>query len=250
MGDHNYGTPDRQAGLHLSGALADKLITWGAGAVLAAQDPDNKKLDFESTVDIDNGDDFSEGPMLGGRIDFHPLGYLKKSQGDFSGEPKVTLGFGGFFWKNDDDNLTPIEIVDGAPVLGKQHVDQVYGLEFSGAIRGGGFSVDAQYNMFESELVEDGITDGLYEDSETTLENFAVEGGYMLIPKTLEVVGGFQMQDADNYADEWTRVSFGANYFIHKHDTKLQVTYRIGENKDGKEGKDVDELFVQAQYVF
>jgi hypothetical protein len=49
---------------------------------------------------------------------------------------------------------------------------------------------------------------------------------------------------------EWTRTSIGANYFIDKHRIKYQVTYRMGENVDGEAGNDLDELFVQAQYVF
>jgi hypothetical protein len=40
------------------------------------------------------------------------------------------------------------------------------------------------------------------------------------------------------------------NYFFAKHDIKLQTTYRMGENKDGVKDNDLDELFVQAQYVF
>ena len=31
---------------------------------------------------------------------------------------------------------------------------------------------------------------------------------------------------------------------------KYQLTYRMGENKDGRSGEDLDEVFVQAQYVF
>ena len=42
----------------------------------------------------------------------------------------------------------------------------------------------------------------------------------------------------------------GANYFVNKHKTKYQVTYRMGENVDGEAGSDLDEWFVQAQYVF
>ena len=56
--------------------------------------------------------------------------------------------------------------------------------------------------------------------------------------------------DADNYDEVWTRTSFGANYFIHKNDVKLQASYRIGSNLNGVKDNDENELFVQAQYVF
>jgi len=73
----------------------------------------------------------------------------------------------------------------------------------------------------------------------------------MLPNNMFEIVAGYQVQDADNYEEEWTRTSFGANYFVTRnHDIKLQATYRIGENLDGIEDNDADEIFVQAQYVF
>ncbi len=251
VGDHNYGTPDRQAGIHLSGALAEKMVTWGLSGALGAVDPDNDKLDFDTTIQYDKGSDWSEGPMAVGRVDFHPLGYLKKAQGDFDGEPKVTVGVAAFTWSNDDDNLAGGELDDmGALIVGKQDVDSVTGLEVSAAFRAAGLSVDAQYNTFDSELVQAGVTDGLYENSETTLENYALEGGFMIVPNRLELVAGYQGQDADNYEDTWTRTSVGANVFVHKHDIKYQVTYRMGENVDGVADADADEVFVQAQYVF
>jgi hypothetical protein len=72
----------------------------------------------------------------------------------------------------------------------------------------------------------------------------------MVLPEKLELVAGYEVQDADNYAEKWERTSLGLNYFFAKHDIKLQATYRMGENKDGVKDNDLDELFVQAQYVF
>lgn len=104
--------------------------------------------------------------------------------------------------------------------------------------------------MFDAETIDSTVTSGIYKNGEADLENCAIEGGYMVIPSMLELVAGYQMQDADGYADEWTRVSFGANYFFKKHDIKIQATYRMGENLNGKKGNDADELFIQTQYVF
>jgi len=107
-----------------------------------------------------------------------------------------------------------------------------------------------EYNRIQASLVEAGITDGLYVDSDTTLEAYAIEGGYMIVPAKLELVAGYEAQDADGYAGTWTRTSVGANWFIRQQDIKLQATYRVGENLDGDDGRDADELFVQMQYVF
>ncbi|MBU2652414.1 MAG: hypothetical protein KKA81_15910, partial [Bacteroidetes bacterium] len=242
VGDHNYGTPDKQTGIHLNGNFKEKMFGWGFSVAKGAVDPDNKKLDFEPVIQVDAGEDWSEGNMVGARFDFFPAGYFKFSQGDFEGEPKIALGVGAFIWKNDEDNLDPART--------KNDVDEVHGFEISGAFRGKGFSIDCQYNSFSSELVDAGITSGLYKNSETILENFAVEGGYLIKPLMVEVVTAYEIQNADNYDKYWTRFSGGVNYYIEKHDIKLQATYRIGENKDGADGNDVDELFVQAQYLF
>jgi hypothetical protein len=242
VGDHNYGTPDRQAGIHLTGNSPDKLITWGASLALGGVDPDNKKLDFDTVISLNKGSDWSEGPMLGARVDFFPVGHFKFSQASFNWDDEFKVGFGlaAFTWSNDDDNLDATREDD---------VDSVTGFEVSAAVRGMGLSVDVQYNSFDSELVDAGITSGLYSNSETTLENYAVEAGYMLAPERFEVVVGYQSQDADNYSDSWNRTSVGANLYFKKHDIKLQLTHRMGENKDGKTDHDVDETFLQMQYV-
>jgi hypothetical protein len=241
VGDHNYGTPDRNVGIHMTGNTESKKVTWGASGTVASIDPDNKKLDFDTPVN--RNDDFNDGFMVGGRVDFHPFGKLKFSQGDFSGKTKATIGVAAFSWANDGDNNTY------APGDSKADVDSVTGVEVSGAFRSSGFSVDAQYNTFDADTVLGGITDGIYKNGTTTLTNAAVEGGYM-INNTIEVVAGYQTQDADGYATAWNRTSVGANWFINKHDTKVQLTYRMGENLNGVEDADEDEVFLQTQFVF
>ncbi len=253
IGSSSYGTPHRQTGVHVKGLLLDDTILWMGAATIAAHDPDNKKIKWQSAIQIDRGDDWSQGPMVGARLEFHPLGLVRWSQGDFKADSfKCSVGAATYYWANDDDNLTPVEMGDdGSPMLGKQDLDDVFAVEVGGSVRAYGLSVDVQYNQFEANLVDASVTDGLYMDSSTTLQNFSAEAGFMVLPKALELVAGYQWQDADNYSKAWTRKSVGFNYYLtQSHDIKLQTTYRMGENKDGKDGKDVDELFVQAQYVF
>ena len=243
VGDHNYGTPDRNIGLHLTGHSEGKHVSWGASAASASIDPDNTKLDFDTPVNRNK--DFNEGWIFGGRVDFHPFGMLKFEQGDFKGEKKATIGIAAFSWSNDDDNNTY-----DPGCAGKCDVDSVTGYEVSGALRISGFSVDAEYNKFDTELIESGVTSGIYKNSQSDLENWSVEGGYMVIPNKLEIVAGYSSQDADNYATEWNRTSLGANYFFKKHDIKVQLTWQMNEDEDGVKGKDADEAFLQTQYVF
>ena len=240
VGDHNYGTPGRNLGLHASGHNGDKKITWAASVSQASIDPSSSKLDFDSPVN--KNDDFNEGWIFGGRVDFHPFGRLKLSQGDFKSDMKATIGIAAFNWSNDGD----IEDQTAA----SNDISDVTGYELSAGFRISGVSIDAQYNRFSADTADANRTAGLYKNGSTDLENWAIEGGYMAIPKKLELVLGYQSQDADNYAEEWNRTSVGVNWFIHKHDIKLQTSYRKGENIEGVKGKDENELFVQAQYVF
>jgi len=242
VGDHNYGTPDRNIGLHLSGITGSNKVSWGVSTSFASIDPDNEKLDFDSHVNANA--DFNEGFMAGGRVDWHPFGYLKFSQGDFERKIKATIGVAAYTWSNDDDNNT---YTPGC--TSKCDVDSVTGIEVSGAFRGAGFSIDAEYNSFDSETVEAGVTDGIYVNGKTTLTNAAIEGGYMF-GDIIELVAGYQTQDADGYATTWNRTSVGANWFINKHDTKVQLTYRMGDSLNGVQNNDEDELFLQTQFVF
>jgi len=245
VGDHNYGTPDRNTGVHLTGHNDNKKLTYGFSAASASIDPDTSKLDFDTPVNMN--DDFNQGWIIGGRVDYHPFGNLKFSQGDFKRKTKATISIAAFTWNNDDDNNLYMDTPDSA---GKKFdVETVTGFEISSAFRAAGFSVDAEYNLFRADTVNSTVTSGIYKNGSTDLTNYSIEGGYMVIPDNLEVVAAYQVQDADNYANLWTRTSVGTNWFIHKHDIKMQLTYRIGNNLKGAD-KDENELFLQAQYVF
>jgi len=236
VGDLNYGTPDKNVGLHLRGQNGDKKITYRASASIGSVQSDSAKLRFNTPVNDLTG--YTDGYMIGGRVDYHPLGFVKFMQGDFSGKTRFTIGAAAYAWNNDGDL-----------VVNAEDVDSITALEISGAFRSHGFSIDAQYNNFDSELVDVTQTGGLYRNGKTTLNNAAIEGGYMFDNK-IELVAGYQSQDADNYASSWNRTSVGANWFIKGNDIKVQLTYRMGENLDGVSGKDKDEIFLQTQFDF
>ena len=255
VGDHNYGVPDKAPGLHVKGGLMGKKITYGLSAVFSSLDPDDDKLDLDTPLNEDS--DFNRGVAYGARIDFHPQGYLPFSQGDFARDFKTTIGLGAFTWREDKDHrsYTTASLDNGAsdafdPKQDKTDIESIKGFEISGAVRGHGVSVDAQYNRFEVDAVDDTYSSGIFKGGDTTLEALAIEGGYMLIPSRLEIVAAYQEMDTDSYARSWTRRSIGANYFINKHNTKLQATFRQGRDLDGVKDKDNDELFIQAQYIF
>ncbi len=244
VGDHNYGVAEYLLGVRFDGYAADKKLTYTVSAGGMNLDPYDKKLDFDTPVNT--AKDWNEGWVIGGRVDYHPFGYLPFSQGDFTGEQKLTIGLGAFSWSNDDDN----NYYTKNPKTDYVDVDNANGFEISAAYRYAGFSVDVQYNVIEASTVDDGYTGGIFKDGETTLTQTALEGGYMVIPATLELVVAVESMDADGYKEVWTRNSVGVNWFLHEHNIKTQLTYRQGENLYGKDGENEDELFLQAQYVF
>lgn len=248
VGDHNYGSPDRMLGIIIEGHNKTKMITYAFAVGNENLDPDANKLDFGSPANNDN--DWNQGWIVAGRVDFHPFGLLKFSQGDFNGDTKATIGVAAFSWSNDNDNNTRTTAGVASDPTNKPDVDSVVGFEVSGAFRTSGFSVDAEYNSFDADTVDSTVTSGIYKNGTTNLINLSIEGGYMIVPSKLELVAGYQTQDADNYAKKWNRTSVGVNYFFAKHDIKTQLTYRMGENLKGQEGNDEDEMFLQMQYVF
>ena len=248
VGDHNYGSPDRFAGVRLDGKAGGNL-TWAGSFGSASVDPDVSKLDFDTP--INRNDDFNEGWLAAGRVEFHPFGVVDDSQGDLevSGSLGLTLAAAAFTWSNDGDNDT--YTVGGVSTSSsKADVDEATGFELSAGLRGFGFSADAQYQVVDGDTVATGFTGGVFVDGTTELEQLAVEAGYMVLPSRLELVGGWEAQDADGYADTWNRTSFGLNYFLNGYKLKGQLTYRMGENLDGVAGNDADEVFLQLQYVF
>ncbi len=248
VGDHNYGSPDKSFGLHVDGKVKGSNFTYGLALSESNIDPGSSSLDFDTPVN--KSDDFNQGLIVGGRLDYHHFGYQGFTQGNFDGKTKLTVGAAAFIWNNDGDNDTYTAAGVDSSSGSTPDVDSVTGYEFSGAFRYMDLSVDAQYNLFEAETVDPNVTGGLYVNGDAELTNYAIEGGYMVVPDKIELVAGYQVQDADSYATEWTRTSVGANYFIKKHDIKGQFTYRMGSDVGGVDGTEEDEIFVQAQYVF
>ncbi|GMR20112.1 MAG: hypothetical protein BMS9Abin36_0707 [Gammaproteobacteria bacterium] len=243
VGDHNYGTPNKNLGVQIKGRVLGKRLFYAAGLASASIDPDQSKLDFDTPVNKKS--DFNEGWMVGGHVEFHPMGTVKFQQGDFSHAPRFMVGVGVYSWSNDDDNNTQTDAITGLDKgNNKPDVDLAIGTELSAGFRGWGASADVQYNRFTAELVDGAYTGGMYENGEARFSNLAVEGGYMIMPRVLEIVAGVQAQDADAYNEVWTRNSLGMNYFFYKHDIKIQSAYRKGRNLDGVKNKNKDELFV------
>ncbi|MGH9382247.1 MAG: porin [Thermoanaerobaculia bacterium] len=247
VGDHNYGDLDRVLAAQLKGKPADGKLQWAVAAGSASIDPDASRLDFDTPVNRNS--DFNEGWVLAAGLDFFPMGEVKFSQGDLErGDTRVGFRIYGSTWSNDGDNDTYTE--DGVSIdEGKVDIDSVTGFGGGIALRSHGLSVDAEYRQADADTVPGDFTGGLYRFGETTLDAYALEGGYAFSER-FEIVAGYSSLDADNYEDSWNATSVGFNTFFEQHKAKLQLTYQMGENVDGISGVDADDLFLQLQYAF
>lgn len=250
VGDHNFGTPDRQLGFKLEGHDESKKVTWAAAVGAEHVDPDARRIDFDTPVN--NAADWNEGLVVAGRIDFHPKRFMAFDQGDFhSDETRYNFSLGFFSWSNDGDNNTYTDPATGLSTSSsKVDLDSADGLEVSAGIRGHGFSADAEYELVSGATVDPTFTGGVFLDGSTELDKYQVEGGYMFTGNKVEVVGKFQRMDADNFETAWEATEIGLNYFWNRHKVKVQFTYRMGKNVFGVEGNDLDSAFMQWQFVF
>ncbi len=246
-GSRSYGVPYRNFGLHLTGECDNTRITYGFSVSRATIHPDDTKITFDTP--LNKGDDMNDGWMAGGRVDFHPFGKLAFSQGDFERKTRATVGIAAYSWHNSGNN-TYTNGAGSSTSTSKNDVDQVQGAEVSGALRYQGWSADAEYNRLQADAVDRGFTGGIYQSGDAVLRTYMVKTGYMVITDRLELVAGYQGADADTYIKTWTTALLGANWYINKHDLKLQTTFQHGKDVKGKPGTSQDELFAQVQYVF
>ena len=104
-GDHNFGTPDRILGVRLDGAFADKKVGYRIGVGSEYHDPNASTMDFDTPVN--DQDDWNQGLIVSGRVDFHPLGEIKYDQADFHSESfKLKVSVGANAWRKQEDNNT------------------------------------------------------------------------------------------------------------------------------------------------
>ena len=229
------GSPARQIGASLSGD--SETFNWEAGLWEAGIDNDTSTIAFGSQID---GDQAYEGKLIGGRVEIHPGGDVKFGQGNIGGTSGWEIGLNGFVWSNDDDRRAN---------AGSDY-DSVNGLGIDGAWRQGGWSVDAEANMFSAETRNESFTGGIVEDGDAEVQTTSIEGGYMIVPRSWEVVAGLAAEEADAWDETETQAGVGVNHFISGNNNKLQVSLVQTADSDGVNGADVTDLYVQLQHAF
>ncbi len=246
VGDTNSGVPGRQTGIGwLSARKETTKLVWDVGVAFAEIDPANNQIDFDSEVNSDA--DNSEGLLVGGRIQYFPLGYFKEKHDNFDAKSKLGFALAAYQWDNDGDQRG----LDAD----NPDIENVIGIELSSAYRGHGWSIDAQYNTFSAEAVaaDLGKINGatiFAANGDAELDVYALEVGYAVIPEKVQIAVSYAVQDAEPYANEFIQTQIGATYYVKKHNIKFQGTYRIEDSRDGIVDNDNNTFFLQAQYLY
>jgi hypothetical protein len=132
------------------------------------------------------------------------------------------------------------------------HADasNVRGLEASAALRGHGWSVDAEVERIASHAIDRTFNGGLYAEGDATIVKASIEAGRMLIPRHLEAVGAYDVANAGTYDRPWQRAAAGLSWYAAGHNVKFQIMHRVSHDDRGITGARVTTTFAQAQFAF
>ncbi len=247
--------PFRQMGVGIQGFAFNKKIEYQAGVYNGAVNSstvsklNEGKMGKVKIYHIDTGASNENNKFLfAGRIDFYPFGSMKLSQSYLEEVEHVLLGFGlNVFTSND----SPSE--GHTPGTAQIQKSSVFGAD--AALKSKGFA-----GTFEYLHRDFSWWDVLDSENDAAQNTFTIQGGYMILPKKMEVTARYEFLDFDKdnllqgpagqLADKW--VTFGFNYFFDGHHTKIQLNYILKEEDmpSGAEKINNNTLLAQFAYYF
>jgi phosphate-selective porin OprO and OprP len=240
-GDRSLGSPGRAAGIFADGWHRGRALHWTAGVAYSQQSPDADEVRIDGPAEARS--DWNKGSLLAGRIELHPLGEVPRTQGDFAHGPVTfTAALAAYSWSNREDATSPATTVVNA--------DRVSGFELSGSVRGFGLSTDVEFEHIASHAVDDGADLGLYIDGRALIDKGSIEAGYMLLPRRLEALVGFDATTSDAFDVTWHRFNSGINWYFNGHRLKVSVMHRESFNDRGVRNERSRATYLQTQFAF
>jgi len=247
--------PFRQMGVGVHGFALDKKLEYSAGiynGAVSSSSVSNLGDNILSKVKIYHIDAGASGDnnkfLYAGRVDFHPFGFMKKSQSYLEDLEHPLLSLGVNFICSDESPSNGHS--DGVAELKKT---SAYGGD--AALKYKGFAGTLEYIHRNLSWWNDAN-----EVDDAAQDTFTLQGGFMIIPKKLELTARFECVKFDKHKillgpakqnkDNW--LTFGFNYFIEDHHTKIQLNY-ILKNEDMPSGIPEPEnntIYVQFAYYF
>ncbi len=179
------------------------------------------------------GGDTNEGKLVAVRaaVDlFRDMGQEESDLGD--GELGMSLGGGWFL--NDDVSSQP----KGYTVDGEL---KVAGFSLTGGWVLVDYAPDLGANIEFPPFATDFNSRGWY-----------VQGGYMLLPRHLELAGRYEQYDSNDKVQDngdVTSYAVGVNYYLLDHDVKTSLEY-VGRLEDHGAKLDNDSLTLELQLIF
>ncbi len=247
--------PFRQMGIGIHGYAMDKKLEYMAGIYNGAVSSSavSKLTDnMMGTVKIyhlDAGASAENNKFLfAGRIDFHPFGYMKKSQCYLEDLQHPLLSFGLNFISSDDSpkgghSIAAAEIKTAT----------AYGGDIAFKYKGFAGTFEYLHRSFSWWNTADQVID-------SPQDTFSLQGGYMIIPQKFELAARYEWVKFDKNkvllgpvgqnSDSW--ITLGLNYFLKGHHTKIQLNYILKKEHmpQGISEPENNTLLMQCAYYF
>jgi hypothetical protein len=204
----------------------------------------------------------NQGVLATGRVDYYLIGelpydsrplhvphQLAYNRGNFHTDDwRTIVSTAVFGWWN-DDNSNPFTSNGMSTSTTEADLNQAYGAEVSGGLRGHGVSADAEYQFVRGDLVDPAFTGGMYVNGRSNLNKFSVNGGYML-PCDVELVSGWSIIDATGFERGLTETKVGVNWFVMKYAVRFSADYSFINNNNGVPGNNLGVTRALAQFVW
>lgn len=220
--------PFRQMGVGIHGFALDKKLEYSAGlynGAVNSSSVSNLGANILSKVKIYHIDAGASGDnnkfLYAGRVDFHPFGFMKKTQSYLEDLESPLLSLAINFISSDDSP-------SGGHNTGVAELKSSTCYGGDAAFKFKGFAGTFEYLLRDISWWN--IVDDVNDAAQATL---TIQGGFMIIPKTVELTARYEFMefDKDNILlgpngqnqDKW--LTFGVNYFFEGHHTKIQLNY-------------------------
>lgn len=223
---------DRDNGVNLYGKLLDSMLTYNIGAYNGEgrnkSNPDN-------------------GMLYAARLMFEPFGKYAYHESDNEISDKLLMLVSAAYAVSNDQAGSTNTNLNARLATTALGISDVTGSNAFVGAKYRGASVHGEY----FNRVINPQTKGL---SDETAEGYYIQGGYFVMPKTLEVAARYEYfePNKDKAEDLRKEYGIGVNYFINGHRNKIQadifkITDEAGKTKEGEEDS---RLRVQYQLAF
>jgi hypothetical protein len=209
--------------------LYDSKLEYGAGVWNGEQ---NYQLASTGKV----GDRIIRGNLdfeVGGRIVYHPLGYLSavdESDLAYSTAPRLAVGVSAMYNRRHDQQLPNYDPTAGLSDAQRRMFvdDRVLKVGFEAAFRYQGLSIEAEAFLRKVWLAGSVGNDQFNSLGVGDLGRAAyIQGGYFLLPHKLEATGRFEFVDVEPASPGYMlHPTAGLNYFLRGYNLLLQFMYR------------------------